>query len=45
LSQYGVSPFKVITKGYGEWVPVASNDTKQGRHKNRRVEIKIIWAD
>jgi outer membrane protein OmpA-like peptidoglycan-associated protein len=45
LSQYGVSPEKVITKGYGEWVPVATNNTKSGRQKNRRVEIKIIWAD
>ena len=45
LSQYGVNPEKVITKGYGEWVPVATNDTKKGRQKNRRVEIKIIWAD
>ncbi len=45
LSQYGVSPAKVIAKGYGEWVPVATNNTADGRKKNRRVEIKIIWAD
>jgi outer membrane protein OmpA-like peptidoglycan-associated protein len=45
LSQYGVSPDKVIAKGYGEWVTVGDNDTKEGRRKNRRVEIKIIWAD
>lgn len=45
LSQYGVNPEKVIAKGYGEWIPVATNNTSEGRRKNRRVEIKIIWAD
>ena len=45
VSQYGVSPDRVVAKGYGEWVPIDSNDTKEGRQKNRRVEIKIIWED
>ncbi len=45
LSQYGVNPEKIIAKGYGEWIPIDSNDTKKGRHKNRRAEIKIIWVD
>lgn len=45
LSQYGVNPDKVIAKGYGEWVPVATNASSEGRQQNRRVEIKIIWAD
>jgi chemotaxis protein MotB len=36
-----LNPKKLSATGYGEYRPVASNDTEEGRQKNRRVEIII----
>ena len=41
LVQRGVSINRIQTIGFGEAMPVASNDTSAGRQLNRRVEIKI----
>ncbi len=38
----GVSPSRISAIGYGENRPVASNDTKESRQLNRRVEIVIF---
>ncbi|MBI4982533.1 MAG: OmpA family protein [Candidatus Omnitrophica bacterium] len=38
----GISPSRLSAIGYGEFRPVASNDTKAGRQQNRRVEIVIM---
>ena len=40
LESKGVNPDAISAKGYGEANPVASNDTKEGRAKNRRVEFR-----
>ncbi len=40
----GVSPNMISAAGFGDSRPVASNDTPQGRAKNRRVEIVIMAA-
>ena len=37
----GANPDKITTIGYGETRPIADNSTREGRAKNRRVEIKI----
>ncbi|OGX28649.1 MAG: hypothetical protein A3F87_02945 [Omnitrophica WOR_2 bacterium RIFCSPLOWO2_12_FULL_51_24] len=42
LEERGIEPKKLQATGYGEYRPVASNDTVEGRQKNRRVEIIIL---
>ena len=42
LSQRGVQPVRLATRGYGESQPRASNTTVEGRASNRRVEIRIV---
>lgn len=41
LFGYGVQPSRVVTIGYGEDRPIASNLNAAGRQQNRRVEIII----
>jgi OOP family OmpA-OmpF porin len=43
LIKLGVSKDRLSWKGFGEENPTASNDTKSGRAKNRRVIAKIIY--
>jgi outer membrane protein OmpA-like peptidoglycan-associated protein len=39
LVRAGISSSRISTQGFGEALPVASNDNPGGRQKNRRVEI------
>mgnify|MGYP003624284882 CR=1 FL=1 len=42
LVSKGINQFKISVVGLGESTPIYSNDTEEGRAKNRRVEIKIL---
>lgn len=41
LVDRGIDTQRIVTRGYGEDYPVASNKTAAGRQQNRRVEIVI----
>jgi len=41
LTSKGVSPDKVIVEWFGSSLPIADNNTEEGRQKNRRVEMKV----
>lgn len=38
----GLNKDSIVSKGYGESSPIASNDTAEGRWKNRRIEFKVL---
>ena len=41
LAEQGVAVSSITAKGFGKTQPVATNDTPEGRQKNRRVEIVV----
>ncbi len=42
LARTSIDPERISTMGFGEFRPLESNDTPEGREKNRRVEIIIV---
>ncbi len=42
LVNKGIAPEMLNYEGYADTQPVATNDTAEGREKNRRVEFKVI---
>jgi OmpA-OmpF porin, OOP family len=42
LISRGISPSRIIAKGYGDTQAVVLNDSDENRQKNRRTEVRII---
>ena len=42
LREKGLPPDKIFNEGRGETQPIASNASKEGRAKNRRVEVEVV---
>ena len=45
LIDRGVSRRRLRAVGYGEDRPIASNDTRRGKARNRRIEFVVDWDD
>lgn len=45
LQQQGIDPRNLAAAAFAEHKPVADNDTKEGRAKNRRIEITLVAKD
>jgi chemotaxis protein MotB len=44
ITDYKLAPSRLTVSGYGEYHPVDTNDTPEGRGHNRRVDIVVISA-
>jgi chemotaxis protein MotB len=42
LTSQGVNPTLMSAQGFGDTHPVASNDTAEGRARNRRIEVTLV---
>jgi chemotaxis protein MotB len=45
LQERGIDPENLASVAYGEYHPVATNDTPEDRAKNRRIEIILVARD
>jgi chemotaxis protein MotB len=45
LQQQGLDPAVLSAAAFAEYKPVADNGTKEGRAKNRRIEITLVARD
>ena len=45
IDSAGISPRRLSAAGYAEFQPVASNATREGRQRNRRVDLVLLHVD
>ncbi|MBS4536044.1 OmpA family protein [Clostridium sp. D2Q-14] len=45
VEETGISPDRISASGYGEFRPIAPNDTSKNKQKNRRVDIIVLNSD
>ncbi|MSN25041.1 MAG: OmpA family protein [Geobacter sp.] len=45
LQQQGIDPRNLSAEAFAEFKPVADNSTKEGKAKNRRIEITLVAKD
>ncbi len=41
LIRLGISPERLVVSGRGEYEPIDTNSTEEGKRKNRRIEFKL----
>ena len=44
LEEAGTDPTRLSAVSMGQYQPIASNDTPEGRAENRRIEIRLLLA-
>lgn len=45
IKRWKVPDYRIVTAGYADTMPVASNETEEGRALNRRVEIWVLKGE
>lgn len=45
VEEKGIDPTRLSARGYGEYSPIAPNDTPENRAKNRRVNLLIVFEE
>lgn len=45
IDHFGIAQERLVAKGFGETRPIASNETPEGRRKNRRVSVILLGQE